>query len=90
MTLVGFAAFLDPAKPNVGACLDALKKNGISVVIMTGDNQYVTQKIATDVGLKADKVVLGSEVDAMDDNALAYQAVHGRYSRAWRRSRRTG
>ena len=77
MTLVGFAAFLDPAKPNVGACLDALKKNGISVVIMTGDNQYVTQKIATDVGLKADKVVLGSEVDAMDDNALAYQAVHG-------------
>ena len=52
MTLVGFAAFLDP--PEGGECSrssKALKQNGISVVIMTGDNQYVTQKIAHDVGL---------------------------------------
>src|SRR5450759_2738238 len=41
MTLAGFAAFLDPPKEGILAVLDALKKNGVSVVIMTGDNQHV-------------------------------------------------
>jgi P-type Mg2+ transporter len=74
MTLVGFAAFLDPPKDGVGAVLNSLKKNGISVLIMTGDNQYVTKKIAADVGLPADNIITGDQVDEMDDAALAYQA----------------
>ena len=74
MTLVGFAAFLDPPKEGVPAVLEALKANGVRVVVMTGDNQYVTQKVARDVGLAADLVVTGSRVDTMDDASLAYQA----------------
>ena len=74
MTLVGFAAFLDPPKEGIPAVLDALKANGVQVVVMTGDNQYVTQKVARDVGLAADLVVTGSQVDTMDDASLAYQA----------------
>ncbi len=77
MTLAGFAAFLDPPKEGISAVLAALKQNGVSIVIMTGDNQYVTQKIAHDVGLATDRIVLGSEADALDDAALAYQAEHG-------------
>jgi Mg2+-importing ATPase len=77
MTLAGFAAFLDPPKEGIVAVLDALKKNGVSVVIMTGDNQYVTQKVAHDVGLPNDRMVTGTQVDVMDDAALAYQAEHG-------------
>lgn len=77
MTLAGFAAFLDPPKEGILSVLEALKKNGVSVVIMTGDNQYVTQKVAHDVGLKTDRIVTGSEVDTMDDAALAYQAENG-------------
>lgn len=77
MTLVGFAAFLDPPKEGVLSVLDALKQNGISVVIMTGDNQYVTQKVARDVGLPADLILTGSQIDGMDDKALAYQAEKG-------------
>jgi Mg2+-importing ATPase len=77
MTLAGFAAFLDPPKEGIVAVLDALKKNGVSVVIMTGDNQYVTQKVARDVGLPTDHIVTGDQLDAMDDAALAYQAEHG-------------
>jgi Mg2+-importing ATPase len=77
MTLAGFAAFLDPPKEGIVAVLEALKKNGVSVVIMTGDNQYVTQKVAHDVGLATDRMVTGDQVDAMDDAALAYQAEHG-------------
>ena len=77
MTLAGFAAFLDPPKEGIVAVLEALKKNGVSVVIMTGDNQYVTQKVAHDVGLPTDRIVTGDQVDTMDDAALAYQAEHG-------------
>jgi Mg2+-importing ATPase len=77
MTLAGFAAFLDPPKEGIVAVLEALKKNGVSVVIMTGDNQYVTQKVARQVGLATDRIVTGDQLDTMDDAALAYQAEHG-------------
>jgi Mg2+-importing ATPase len=77
MTLAGFAAFLDPPKEGIPAVLEALKQNGVSVVIMTGDNQYVTQKIAQDVGLQTGRSVTGDQVDTMDDAALAYQAENG-------------
>ena len=77
MTLIGFAAFLDPPKEGIHSVLEALKQNGISVLIMTGDNQYVTQKIAHDVGLGADRILTGNEVDTTDDAALAYQAENG-------------
>jgi Mg2+-importing ATPase len=77
MTLVGFAAFLDPPKEGVQSVLETLKQNGVSVIIMTGDNEYVTRKVARDVGLPADRIVIGSGVDAMDDAALAYQAENG-------------
>ena len=77
MTLAGFAAFLDPPKEGIVAVLEALKNNGVSVLIMTGDNRYVTQKVAHDVGLATDRMVTGDQVDTMDDAALAYQAEHG-------------
>ncbi len=77
MTLVGLGAFLDPPKDGVLSVLEALKGNGISVVVMTGDNQYVTQKIARDIGLNADLILLGNQVDSMNDAAVAYQAENG-------------
>ena len=77
MTLAGFAAFLDPPKEGILSVLETLKQNGVAVVIMTGDNQYVTQKVARDVGLGADRIVTGNQVDTMDDAAVAYQAENG-------------
>lgn len=77
MTLAGFAAFLDPPKEGVELVLEALQQNGISVVVMTGDNQYVSRKVAREVGLKADLIVTGNQLDTMDDAAMAYQAESG-------------
>ena len=77
MTLAGFAAFFDPPKSGIPEVLESLKRNRVRVVIMTGDNQHVTCKIAKDVGLKTDRVVTGADADAMDDAALAYQAERG-------------
>ena len=77
MMLAGFAAFLDPPKEGILCVLEALKQNGVAVVIMTGDNQYVTKKVAHDVGLEADRIVTGNQIDTMDDAAVAYQAENG-------------
>jgi P-type Mg2+ transporter len=77
MTLIGFAAFLDPPKDGVGAVLESLKRDGISVLIMTGDNEHVTRKTARDVGLPADLIIVGTEMDSMDDAALAARAEKG-------------
>jgi Mg2+-importing ATPase len=77
LTLVGFAAFLDPAKPDVTQTLAALADSGVRVVIMTGDNEHVTRKTALDVGLAADNIIVGTQVDTMDNAALAYQAERG-------------
>jgi Mg2+-importing ATPase len=77
MTLAGFTAFLDPPKPDAGATLQRLRDDGIRVIIMTGDNEYVTKKIADDVGLKSETIISGSQVDDMNDAALAYQAENG-------------
>jgi len=77
MTLAGFAAFLDPPKAGVGADLAALGRSGIRVVVLTGDNPYVTRKVARDVGLPADAIFTGEQVDAMDDAALAWHAEQG-------------
>lgn len=77
MTLIGFAAFLDPTKEGVGETLLALKRDGISVLIMTGDNEHVTRKTAQDVGLAVDHIIVGADMTAMDDTALAVQAEKG-------------
>jgi len=77
MSLIGFAAFFDPPKEGVGETLDALRRDGVEVLIMTGDNEFVTRKIARDVGISTERIVVGPQVDSMDEAALAYQAEHG-------------
>ncbi len=71
LTLVGFAAFLDPPRADVGATIAALREDGVDVKILTGDNELVTQRVCAGVGLATDTIVLGETVDTMSDPALA-------------------
>jgi len=71
LTLVGYIAFLDPPKESTKPALDALAASGVTVKILTGDNDLVTRKICREVGLDAERVVLGAEVEAMDEAQLA-------------------
>lgn len=70
LTLVGFLAFLDPAKASAGLALKELEDLGIKVKILTGDNETVTRKICNDVGLTAEKILLGKDIDLMTDAEL--------------------
>jgi len=76
LTLIGYVAFLDPPKETTAPALRALAAHGVTVKVLTGDNQLVTAKICRDVGLVVDGVMLGSDVDAMDDAALSRAVEH--------------
>ncbi len=70
LTLAGFIAFLDPPKESARPALEALRRSGVRVKILTGDNDAVTVKVCHDVGLEAGEVVLGTTVSATSDSDL--------------------
>lgn len=43
----------------------------MQIKILTGDNEVVTRKICRDVGLEADRIALGSEIEKLSDEELA-------------------
>ncbi|MGB3255487.1 magnesium-translocating P-type ATPase, partial [Buttiauxella gaviniae] len=74
LILAGYIAFLDPPKESTAPALDALQRKGVTVKILTGDNPLVARKVCKDVGLQADNVVIGSDIDALDDVQLLHVA----------------
>jgi Mg2+-importing ATPase len=71
LTLAGYVAFLDPPKETAEPALEALKKHGVAVKVLTGDNELVTRKICQHVGLSTDTVVLGRDIETMSEDQLA-------------------
>jgi len=66
----GFVAFLDPAKETTAEALRLLRDHGVAVKILTGDNAIVARKICRDVGLDAQHIATGAEVEPLDEGAL--------------------
>ena len=77
LILAGFIGFLDPPKDSAAPALKALAQYGVSVKILTGDNEIVTRKVCRDVGLAVGHIVLGSEIATLDDAALGELADTG-------------
>ena len=71
LTLIGFIGFLDPPKESAAPALKALAAHGVAVKVLTGDNDLVTARVCSQVGLSAGTVLLGHQVEAMNDAALA-------------------
>jgi Mg2+-importing ATPase len=71
LLFVGFAAFLDPPKESAKAALAELAAAGVAVKIITGDNELVTQHIFTQLGIAVTGVLSGTEIQQLDDQALA-------------------
>ena len=70
MVLIGYLAFLDPPKESTITAIEALKASGVDVKILTGDNEEVTRSVCKQVGIKFDKIYLGSDVDGFSDEEL--------------------
>ncbi len=74
LVLAGFVAFADPPREGAKQALAALHDDGVRVVILTGDNELVTRHICEQVGLDVNTLVLGSDLETMNDWALAQVA----------------
>lgn len=71
MVLIGYLAFLDPPKESTAAAIQALKAHGVTTKILTGDNDKVARTICKQVGLQVRHMLLGADLEAMSDAALA-------------------
>jgi Mg2+-importing ATPase len=71
LVLTGYLAFLDPPKDSTAKAITALRQNGITVKVLTGDNDLVTRKVCSEVGIHAEKILLGSQVEKLTDEELA-------------------
>lgn len=70
LELRGILTFLDPAKESTISAIAALRDNGVTVKVLTGDNAIITEKICRDVGISISEIMTGLEVEAMTDEAL--------------------
>ncbi len=73
LVLTGYLAFLDPPKDSAAKAITALRQNGITVKVLTGDNDLVTRKVCSEVGIHAEKILLGSQVENLTDEQLAQE-----------------
>jgi Cu+-exporting ATPase len=48
----GIIALADSLKPSSSSAVKALQQQGLEVIMLTGDNQAIAQKIASEVGIK--------------------------------------
>ncbi len=74
LTLVGFLAFIDPPLEGVVEVVNSLKRDGVTLKILTGDNELVTRHICEQVGLEVGDIVMGDDIQRMSDTALAHVA----------------
>jgi Mg2+-importing ATPase len=73
LTFAGFAVFLDPPKPSAGVTLAALRRDGVSVKLLTGDNEHVARHVFEGIGAKITGVLTGEQIARLSDEALIGQ-----------------
>ena len=72
LTFAGFVTFLDRPKADAREALAALAGLGVAVKIITGDSALVARHVAGLVGLPADRMVTGGELEALPPDALGH------------------
>ena len=70
LILKGYVAFLDPPKPTTRKTIEALKELGIELKVLTGDNELVTKKICSEVGLDIKGLTTGEQLEKLSDAQL--------------------
>lgn len=74
LTLQGFITFLDRPKAGAREALAALARLGVTVKLITGDARPVAEHVAGLVGLPAERVLSGADLDNLHDEALWREA----------------
>jgi P-type Mg2+ transporter len=70
LTFLGFLTLYDPPKANITDTINSLKKLGVSLKVITGDNQLVAANLSKKMGLSDKKIITGPGLRRMSDSAL--------------------
>ncbi|MBK5186785.1 MAG: cation-transporting P-type ATPase [Gemmatimonadaceae bacterium] len=71
LDLAGLLSMADPPRAGVKETLAQLAGAGVRTMMVTGDHPATAAAIARDVGIPADQVLTGAELDRLDDTTLA-------------------
>jgi Mg2+-importing ATPase len=74
LTLAGFVTFADPPLDDAADALLALRRDGVVVKILTGDNELVARHVCAEVGLDVSEILTGADLDRIGDGALGHVA----------------
>jgi Mg2+-importing ATPase len=74
MVFLGFLVLRDPPKADIAQTVQRLRSLGVGLKMITGDNRLVAANVARQVGLSADCILAGSEIQKMSDEALRQRA----------------
>lgn len=74
LRFAGFLTFLDRPKQDVPRAIVDLRRLGVSVKLITGDNRLVAEHVAGLVGLGTERVLTGAQLDELYDEALWREA----------------
>jgi len=70
LTLVGFITFVDPVRDDSAEAIRSLARDGVRVVMISGDDERVAAHVAEAIGIDGARVVTGAELATMTDPAL--------------------
>ena len=73
MIFLGFITLFDPPKPNVADTIKNLKRLGVSLKIITGDNRYVAESVVKQIGFPHVNILTGTDLREINDIALVHQ-----------------
>ncbi len=74
MTFLGLLVFADPPKPGIADTIATLKGLGVSLKMVTGDQALVAAYVGRQVGLANPRLLTGSDLRGMSDDALRTRA----------------
>jgi Mg2+-importing ATPase len=70
LSLRGFLVFADPPKADAAASVERLRRLGIEIKVLTGDNERTTMHVCREVGLPVRGVTRGFDLEGLDEDAL--------------------
>ncbi|WP_084510878.1 cation-translocating P-type ATPase [Nocardia lijiangensis] len=69
LTLLGFLGLADAPRPQTLPLVTALRENGIGIRMITGDHPVTAAAVARQLGIDAESVATGADLDQLDDSA---------------------
>lgn len=74
MIFLGFLLFFDPLQPEIAGTLQRLRRLGVSVKLITGDNRLVAVNVCQQAGMPDARVLTGADLRQTSQEALIARA----------------